>query len=122
MNDMATMEEINDLYMRLIGNTANPQIQDYLNSAMVAEKPPQVASPPAGLLGGETSQRMVPPEIANAFMQSLLYQTQLPAASKVANPLAMNAVNIPALPALQRINVGATALPTWLAEAAAKKD
>jgi len=33
----------------------------------------------------------------------------------------MRAVNIPPLPELQRINVGQTALPDWLAEAAKKK-
>ena len=76
---------------------------------------------PMGLLGGEPRPSAVPPEVANAFLQSLLYQSQLPVASRMENPLAMKSVNIPALPELQRINVGATVLPEWLAKAAEKK-
>lgn len=117
MNDM-TLEDINNLYLRLTGSVADPQTLGYLSEQM---NPVQQQQMPAGLLGGEVRASAVPPEIANAFMQSLLYQTQLPAASRMENPLAMKSVNIPALPALQRIDVGSTVLPAWLAEAAAKK-
>lgn len=117
MNDM-TLEDINNLYLRLTGNVADPQTLGYLSEQMNPAPQQQV---PMGLLGGEPRPAAVPPEIANAFMQSLLYQTQLPAASRMENPLAMRAVNIPSMPELQRIDVGATALPAWLAEAAAKK-
>jgi len=73
---------------------------------------PQQAMP-AGLLGPmpqqapQQAQQQVPqinPEIANAFMQSLLYQSQLPGMSRMENPTAVNLLNIPPTPAPYKIN------------------
>ena len=111
---MATLQEINDMYLGLTGTPGDPQIIGYLSDAinngrmtigdvraMIA---PQQAMP-AGLLGPAPQQApQINPEIANAFMQSLLYQSQLPGMSQVVNPTAVNLLNIPPTPAPYRIN------------------
>jgi len=128
---MATIEDINSMYLGLTGTPGDPQIIGYLSDAInngrmtlgdvQALIAPQQAMP-AGLLGPAPQQApQITPEIANAFMQSLLYQSQLPGMDRMANPTAVNPLNIPPTPAAQRVNVGTTALPSWLAAAAAKK-
>ena len=132
---MATIEDINSMYLSLTGTPGDPQIIGYLSDAINNGRitlgdvraliAPQQAMP-AGLLGPAPQQAsqqapQINPEIANAFMQSLLYQSQLPSMNRMANPTAVNPLNIPPTPAPYRVNVGTTALPTWLAEAAAKK-
>lgn len=128
---MATIEDINNMYLGLTGTPGDPQIIGYLSDAInngrmtlgdvQALIAPQQAMP-AGLLGPAPQQTpQINPEIANAFMQSLLYQSQLPGMSRIENPIARGQAYTPPMPAVQRINVGATVLPTWLAEAAAKK-
>jgi len=136
---MATIEDINSMYLGLTGNPGDPQILGYLSDAInngrmtmgdvQALIAPQQAMP-AGLLGPmpqqapQQAQQQAPqisPEIANAFMQSLLYQSQLPGMDRMENPTAVNPLNIMPTPAARRVNVGTTALPSWLAEAAAKK-
>lgn len=137
---MATMEDINNMYLNLTGALGDPQIIGYLSDAINNGRmtlgdvraliAPQQAMP-AGLLGpapqqaAQTQQVLqspqISPEIANAFLQSLLYQSQLPGMDRMANPTAVNPLNIPPTPAPYRVNVGTTTLPTWLAEAAAKK-
>ena len=128
---MATIEDINSMYLGLTGTPGDPQIIGYLSDAInngrmtlgdvQALIAPQQAMP-AGLLNPAPQQApQINPEIANAFMQSLLYQSQLPVMDRMANPTAVNPLNIPPTPAAQRVNVGATALPSWLAAAAAKK-
>jgi len=128
---MATIEDINNMYIGLTGTAGDPQIIGYLSDAINNGRmtlgdvraliAPQQAMP-AGLLGPMPQQApQINPEIANAFMQSLLYQSQLPGMSRLQNPTAVNPLNIPPTPAPYRVNVGTTTLPTWLAEAAAKK-
>jgi hypothetical protein len=111
---MATIEDINNMYLGLTGTSGNPQIIGYLSDAinngrmtlgdvraMIA---PQQAMP-AGLLGPAPQQApQINPEIANAFMQSLLYQSQLPGMSRLQNPTAVNPLNIPPTPSPYRIN------------------
>jgi hypothetical protein len=128
---MATIEDINSMYLGLTGTPGNPQIIGYLSDAInngrmtlgdvQALIAPQQAMP-AGLLGPAPQQApQINPEIANAFMQSLLYQSQLPGMSRMENPTARGQAYTPSMPNVNRVNVGTTALPSWLAEAAAKK-
>jgi hypothetical protein len=128
---MATLQEINDMYLGLTGAPGDPQIIGYLSDAInngrmtlgdvQALIAPQQAMP-AGLLGPAPQQApQINPEIANAFMQSLLYQSQLPGMSRMENPTARGQAYAPPMPNVNRVNVGTTALPSWLAEAAAKK-
>jgi hypothetical protein len=128
---MATIEDINSMYLGLTGNPGDPQIIGYLSDAInngrmtmgdvQALIAPQQAMP-AGLLGPAPQQApQINPEIANAFMQSLLYQSQLPGMDRMENPTARGQAYTPPMPNVNRVNVGTTALPSWLAEAAAKK-
>ena len=128
---MATIEDINSMYLGLTGAPGDPQIIGYLSDAInngrmtlgdvQALIAPQQAMP-AGLLGPAPQQApQITPEIANAFMQSLLYQSQLPGMSRMENPTARGQAYTPPMPNVNRVNVGTTALPSWLAEAAAKK-
>lgn len=128
---MATLQEINDMYLGLTGTPGDPQILGYLSDAINNGRmtigdvraliAPQQAMP-AGLLGPAPQQApQINPEIANAFMQSLLYQSQLPGMSRVENPTARGQAYAPPMPNVNRVNVGTTTLPSWLAEAAAKK-
>jgi hypothetical protein len=128
---MATIEDINSMYLGLTGTPGDPQIIGYLSDAInngrmtlgdvQALIAPQQAMP-AGLLGPAPQQApQINPEIANAFMQSLLYQSQLPGMSRMENPTARGQAYTPPMPNVNRVNVGTTALPSWLAEAAAKK-
>jgi hypothetical protein len=128
---MATIEDINSMYLGLTGTPGDPQILGYLSDAInngrmtlgdvQALIAPQQAMP-AGLLGPAPQQApQINPEIANAFMQSLLYQSQLPGMSRMENPTARGQAYAPPMPNVNRVNVGTTALPSWLAEAAAKK-
>jgi len=128
---MATIEDINSMYLGLTGTPGDPQIIGYLSDAInngrmtlgdvQALIAPQQAMP-AGLLGPAPQQApQINPEIANAFMQSLLYQSQLPGMSRMENPTARGQAYAPPMPNVNRVNVGTTALPSWLAEAAAKK-
>jgi hypothetical protein len=128
---MATIEDINSMYLGLTGTPGDPQIIGYLSDAInngrmtmgdvQALIAPQQAMP-AGLLGPAPQQApQINPEIANAFMQSLLYQSQLPGMSQMENPTARGQAYTPPMPNVNRVNVGTTALPSWLAEAAAKK-
>jgi hypothetical protein len=131
ITDMATIEDINSMYLGLTGTPGDPQIIGYLSDAInngrmtlgdvQALIAPQQAMP-AGLLGPAPQQApQINPEIANAFMQSLLYQSQLPGMSRMENPTARGQAYAPPMPNVNRVNVGTTALPSWLAEAAAKK-
>ena len=128
---MATIEDINSMYLGLTGTPGDPQIIGYLSDAInngrmtmgdvQALIAPQQAMP-AGLLGPAPQQvPQINPEIANAFMQSLLYQSQLPIMDRMENPTARGQAYTPPMPNVNRVNVGTTALPSWLAEAAAKK-
>lgn len=128
---MATIEDINSMYLGLTGTPGDPQIIGYLSDAInngrmtlgdvQALIAPQQAMP-AGLLGPAPQQApQINPEIANAFMQSLLYQSQLPGMDRMENPTARGQAYTPPMPNVNRVNVGTTALPSWLAEAAAKK-
>lgn len=128
---MATLEDINNMYLNLTGTAGDPQVIGYLSDAInngrmtmsdvQAMIAPQQAIP-AGLLGPAPQQMpQISPEIANAFMQSLLYQSQLPGMSRVENPLARGLAYAPPMPNVNRVNVGTAPLPSWLAEAAAKK-
>jgi hypothetical protein len=128
---MATIEDINSMYLGLTGTPGDPQIIGYLSDAInngrmtlgdvQALIAPQQAMP-AGLLGPAPQQaQQINPEIANAFMQSLLYQSQLPVMDRMENPIARGQAYTPPMPNVNRVNVGTTALPSWLAEAAAKK-
>jgi hypothetical protein len=128
---MATIEDINSMYLGLTGTPGDPQIIGYLSDAInngrmtlgdvQALIAPQQAMP-AGLLGPAPQQApQINPEIANAFMQSLLYQSQLPGMNRMENPTARGQAYTPPMPNVNRVNVGTTALPSWLAEAAAKK-
>jgi hypothetical protein len=128
---MATIEDINSMYLGLTGAPGDPQIIGYLSDAInngrmtlgdvQALIAPQQAMP-AGLLGPAPQQApQINPEIANAFMQSLLYQSQLPGMDRMENPTARGQAYTPPMPNVNRVNVGAMALPSWLAEAAAKK-
>jgi hypothetical protein len=128
---MATIEDINSMYLGLTGTPGDPQIIGYLSDAInngrmtlgdvQALIAPQQAMP-AGLLGPAPQQApQINPEIANAFMQSLLYQSQLPGMGRMENPIARGQAYTPPMPNVNRVNVGTTALPSWLAEAAAKK-
>jgi hypothetical protein len=128
---MATIEDINSMYLGLTGTPGDPQIIGYLSDAInngrmtmgdvQALIAPQQAMP-AGLLGPAPQQApQINPEIANAFMQSLLYQSQLPGMDRMENPIARGQAYTPPMPNVNRVNVGTTALPSWLAEAAAKK-
>ena len=128
---MATIEDINSMYLGLTGTPGDPQIIGYLSDAInngrmtlgdvQALIAPQQAMP-AGLLGPAPQQApQINPQIANAFMQSLLYQSQLPGMSRMENPTARGQAYAPPMPNVNRVNVGTTALPSWLAEAAAKK-
>ena len=128
---MATIEDINSMYLGLTGTPGDPQIIGYLSDAInngrmtlgdvQALIAPQQAMP-AGLLGPAPQQApQINPEIANAFMQSLLYQSQLPGMSRMENPTARGQAYTPPMPNVNRVNVGAMALPSWLAAAAAKK-
>ena len=136
---MATIEDINSMYLGLTGTPGDPQIIGYLSDAInngrmtlgdvQALIAPQQAMP-AGLLGPMPQQApqqalqqapQINPEIANAFMQSLLYQSQLPGMNRMENPTARGQAYTPPMPNVNRVNVGTTALPSWLAEAAAKK-
>ena len=128
---MATIEDINSMYLGLTGTPGDPQIIGYLSDAInngrmtlgdvQALIAPQQAMP-AGLLGPMPQQApQINPEIANAFMQSLLYQSQLPGMDRMENPTARGQAYTPPMPNVNRVNVGTTALPSWLAEAAAKK-
>jgi hypothetical protein len=128
---MATIEDINSMYLGLTGTPGDPQIIGYLSDAInngrmtlgdvQALIAPQQAMP-AGLLGPAPQQApQINPEIANAFMQSLLYQSQLPGMSRMETPAARGQAYAPPMPNVNRVNVGTTALPSWLAEAAAKK-
>lgn len=111
---MATIEDINKLYIGLTGTAGNPQIIGYLSDAINNGRmtlgdvraliAPQQAMP-AGLLGPMPQQApQINPEIANAFMQSLLYQSQLPVMSRLQNPTAVNPLNIPPTPAPTRVS------------------
>lgn len=128
---MATIEDINSMYLGLTGTPGDPQIIGYLSDAInngrmtlgdvQALIAPQQAMP-AGLLGPAPQQApQINPEIANAFMQSLLYQSRLPGMDRMENPTARGQAYTPPMPNVNRVNVGTTALPSWLAEAAAKK-
>ena len=128
---MATIEDINSMYLGLTGTPGDPQIIGYLSDAInngrmtlgdvQALIAPQQAMP-AGLLGPAPQQApQINPEIANAFMQSLLYQSQMPGMNRMENPTARGQAYTPPMPNVNRVNVGTTALPSWLAEAAAKK-
>ena len=128
---MATIEDINSMYLGLTGAPGDPQIIGYLSDAInngrmtlgdvQALIAPQQAMP-AGLLGSAPQQApQINPEIANAFMQSLLYQSQLPGMDRMENPTARGQAYTPPMPNVNRVNVGTTALPSWLAAAAAKK-
>lgn len=128
---MATIEDINSMYLGLTGTPGDPQIIGYLSDAInngrmtlgdvQALIAPQQAMP-AGLLGPAPQQApQINPQIANAFMQSLLYQSQLPGMDRMENPIARGQAYTPPMPNVNRVNVGTTALPSWLAEAAAKK-
>jgi len=128
---MATIEDINSMYLGLTGTPGDPQIIGYLSDAINNGRmtlgdvraliAPQQAMP-AGLLGPAPQQApQINPEIANAFMQSLLYQSQLPGMDRMENPTARGQAYAPPMPNVNRVNVGAMALPSWLAEAAAKK-
>lgn len=128
---MATLEDINSMYLNLTGTAGDPQVIGYLSDAINNGRmtmgdvqsliAPQQAMP-AGLLGPAPQQMpQISPEIANAFMQSLLYQSQLPGMSRVENPLARGQAYAPPMPNVNRVNVGTAPLPSWLAEAAAKK-
>ena len=128
---MATIEDINSMYLGLTGTPGDPQIIGYLSDAInngrmtlgdvQALIAPQQAMP-AGLLGPAPQQApQINPEIANAFMQSLLYQSQLPGMDRMENPTARGQAYTPPMPNVNRVNVGTTALPGWLAAAAAKK-
>lgn len=128
---MATIEDINSMYLGLTGTPGDPQIIGYLSDAInngrmtlgdvQALIAPQQAMP-AGLLGPAPQQApQINPEIANAFMQSLLYQSQLPGMDRMENPTARGQAYTPPMPNVNRVNVGTTALPSWLAAAAAKK-
>ena len=128
---MATIEDINSMYLNLTGTSGDPQIIGYLSDAInngrmtlgdvQALIAPQQAMP-AGLLGPAPQQApQINPEIANAFMQSLLYQSQLPGMDRMENPTARGQAYTPPMPNVNRVNVGTTALPSWLAAAAAKK-
>lgn len=128
---MATIEDINSMYLGLTGTPGDPQIIGYLSDAInngrmtlgdvQALIAPQQAMP-AGLLGPAPQQApQINPEIANAFMQSLLYQSQMPGMNRMENPTARGQAYTPPMPNVNRVNVGTTALPSWLAAAAAKK-
>ena len=128
---MATIEDINSMYLGLTGTPGDPQIIGYLSDAInngrmtlgdvQALIAPQQAMP-AGLLGPAPQQApQINPEIANAFMQSLLYQSQMPGMNRMENPTARGQAYTPPMPNVNRVNVGTTALPSWLAEATAKK-
>ena len=128
---MATIEDIISMYLGLTGTPGDPQIIGYLSDAInngrmtlgdvQALIAPQQAMP-AGLLGPAPQQApQINPEIANAFMQSLLYHSQLPVMDRMENPIARGQAYTPPMPNVNRVNVGTTALPSWLAEAAAKK-
>lgn len=128
---MATLEDINNMYLNLTGTAGDPQVIGYLSDAinngrMTMSDVQSLIAPqqamPAGLLGPAPQQMpQISPEIANAFMQSLLYQSQLPGMSRVENPLARGLAYAPPMPNVNRVNVGTAPLPSWLAEAAAKK-
>lgn len=119
---MATIEDINNMYIGLTGTAGDPQIIGYLSDAINNGRmtlgdvraliAPQQAMP-AGLLGPMPQQApqqalqqapQINPEIANAFMQSLLYQSQLPGMSRLQNPTAVNPLNIPPTPAPTRVS------------------
>lgn len=111
---MATIEDINNMYIGLTGTPGDPQIIGYLSDAINNGRmtlgdvraliAPQQAMP-AGLLGPAPQQApQINPEVANAFMQSLLYQSQLPGMSRLQNPVAVNPLNIPPTPSPYRIN------------------
>jgi len=128
---MATIEDINSMYLGLTGAPGDPQILGYLldainNGRMTLGDVQALIAPrqvmPAGLLGPAPQQApQINPEIANAFMQSLLYQSQLPVMDRMENPIARGQAYTPPMPNVNRVNVGTTALPSWLAAAAAKK-
>jgi hypothetical protein len=114
ITDMATLQEINDMYLGLTGTPGDPQILGYLSDAInngrmtlgdvQALIAPQQAMP-AGLLGPAPQQTpQINPEIANAFVQSLLYQSQLPGMSKVENPTARGQAYTPPMPAFTRVS------------------
>lgn len=111
---MATIEDINNMYIGLTGTAGDPQIIGYLSDAINNGRmtlgdvraliAPQQAMP-AGLLGPAPQQApQINPEIANAFMQSLLYQSQVPVMSRLQNPTAVNPLNIPPTPSPTRVS------------------
>lgn len=111
---MATIEDINNMYIGLTGTPGDPQIIGYLSDAINNGRmtlgdvraliAPQQAMP-AGLLGPAPQQApQINPEIANAFMQSLLYQSQLPGMSRIENPIARGQAYTPPMPAPTRVS------------------
>jgi hypothetical protein len=111
---MATIEDINSMYLGLTGTPGDPQIIGYLSDAINNGRmtlgdvraliAPQQAMP-AGLLGPAPQQApQINPEIANAFMQSLLYQSQLPGMNRMANPTARGQAYTPPMPTPTRVS------------------